>query len=220
MKKSKIVLSIALIAILIMTMGITVFAAAPDVSVSKSTAENGETVSFTITTTDAGLEASITPSTNLEFVEISGGFYSTEGKAIILNTAGDFGGGNSVTYTYKINGAVDETYSLTVSNIVVSDNSGNESPVEEDITVSGKIIAAPVTTPEPAEPTPEPTVKPSENPTPTSAPSASNDTNNDELDDVPKTGDATMANGMVLMVVMLAAASVAIVAGKKMVSHK
>ena len=135
----------------------------------------------------------------------------------------DLGGSQSV-YTCVVTAEEGQDYSFTLTNVEVSvEGSGLQS--EADKTVSGTVEAAPAPSEDPqpstqpSEDPSEPTQQPSE---PTGEPSAqpSDSQNADELDDVPKTGDATTDLWVLAVVGIAAAATVAVVAGKKVFSHK
>ncbi len=216
-KKKKIVLSIVLAAVLVMAMSVTAFAAAPSVSASNPSPNVGDTVTFTVSCPSdvAGISADIATS-GLQYVSKS----SIMGNESMLITLG-----NSASYTYKVTAAAGETVSFSLSNVVTSDASGNE-------TNETGVYAATATVATPAQPTSEPTSQPTSQPSnePTSQPtsnpgsnpsaSASASAKAGGLDDVPKTGDTTTDIMLFAVIGLAAAATVAIVAGKKALSHK
>ena len=117
-KKKKIVLSIVLAAVLVMAMSVTAFAAAPSVSVSNPSPSVGDTVTFTVSCPSgvAGISADIATS-GLQYVSKS----SNMGNENMLITLG-----NSASYTYKVTAAAGETVSFSLSGVVTSDATGNE----------------------------------------------------------------------------------------------
>lgn len=220
MKKMKVVLAVAVAAVMVMAMSLTALAAPADVTISNEHAKTGDTVTVTVSTTDRGLNADVQVS-GLEITGVSGGMSTEEN----VNLIADLGGSQSV-YTCVVTAEEGQDYSFTLTNVEVSvEGSGLQS--EADKTVTGTVEAAvdpqpstqPSEDPQPSEPTGEPTQQPSE---PTGEPSAqpSDSQNADELDDVPKTGDATTDLWVLAVVGIAAAATVAVVAGKKVFSHK
>ncbi len=219
MKKMKVVLAVAVAAVMVMAMSLTALAAPADVTISNEHAKTGDTVTVTVSTTDRGLNADVQVS-GLEITGVSGGMSTEEN----VNLIADLGGSQSV-YTCVVTAEEGQDYSFTLTNVEVSvEGSGLQS--EADKTVSGTVEAAPAPSGDPSEPTQQPSEDPSE-PTqqpsePTGEPSAqpSDSQNADELDDVPKTGDATTDLWVLAVVGIAAAATVAVVAGKKVFSHK
>ena len=214
MKKMKVVLAVAVAAVMVMAMSLTALAAPADVTISNEHAKTGDTVTVTVSTTDRGLNADVQVS-GLEITGVSGGMSTEEN----VNLIADLGGSQSV-YTCVVTAEEGQDYSFTLTNVEVSvEGSGLQS--EADKTVSGTVEAAPAPSedPQPSTQPSEPTQQPSE---PTGEPSAqpSDSQNADELDDVPKTGDAPTDLGVLAVVGIAAAATVAVVAGKKVFSHK
>lgn len=214
MKKMKVVLAVAVAAVMVMAMSLTALAAPADVTISNEHAKTGDTVTVTVSTTDRGLNADVQVS-GLEITGVSGGMSTEEN----VNLIADLGGSQSV-YTCVVTAEEGQDYSFTLTNVEVSvEGSGLQS--EADKTVSGTVEAAvdPQPSTQPSEDPSEPTQQPSE---PTGEPSAqpSDSQNADELDDVPKTGDATTDLWVLAVVGIAAAATVAVVAGKKVFSHK
>ncbi len=219
MKKMKVVLAVAVAAVMVMAMSLTALAAPADVTISNEHAKTGDTVTVTVSTTDRVRNADVQVS-GLEITGVSGGMSTEEN----VNLIADLGGSQSV-YTCVVTAEEGQDYSFTLTNVEVSvEGSGLQS--EADKTVSGTVEAAPAPSGDPSEPTQQPSEDPSE-PTqqpsePTGEPSAqpSDSQNADELDDVPKTGDATTDLWVLAVVGIAAAATVAVVAGKKVFSHK
>lgn len=214
MKKMKVVLAVAVAAVMVMAMSLTALAAPADVTISNEHAKTGDTVTVTVSTTDRGLNADVQVS-GLEITGVSGGMSTEEN----VNLIADLGGSQSV-YTCVVTAEEGQDYSFTLTNVEVSvEGSGLQS--EADKTVSGTVEAAvdPQPSTQPSEDPSEPTQQPSE---PTGEPSAqpSDSQNADELDDVPKTGDATTDLWVLAVVGIAAATTVAVVAGKKVFSHK
>ena len=214
MKKRKVVRAVAVAEVLVMAMSLTALAAPADVTISNEHAKTGDTVTVTVSTTDRGLNADVQVS-GLEITGVSGGMSTEEN----VNLIADLGGSQSV-YTCVVTAEEGQDYSFTLTNVEVSvEGSGLQS--EADKTVSGTVEAAvdPQPSTQPSEDPSEPTQQPSE---PTGEPSAqpSDSQNADELDDVPKTGDATTDLWVLAVVGIAAAATVAVVAGKKVFSHK
>ena len=218
MKKMKVVLAVAVAAVMVMAMSLTALAAPADVTISNEHAKTGDTVTVTVSTTDRGLNADVQVS-GLEITGVSGGMITEEN----VNLIADLGGSQSV-YTCVVTAEEGQDYSFTLTNVEVSvEGSGLQS--EADKMVSGTVEAAPAPSEDPqpstqpSEDPSEPTQQPSE---PTGEPSAqpSDSQNADELDDVPKTGDATTDLWVLAVVGIAAAATVAVVAGKKVFSHK
>lgn len=216
MNKKKII-SIVVAAVLVMAMSATALAAAPVISVDNPTPQVGDKITFTIRTSDVAVTADVQASDNLQYEDAIGATAANENSFASVNSA-------TVTYTYTVTGEAGEAYSFALTNVVCSDG---ESDVEETVApVTGTVEAAPVPSGDPSEPTQQPSEDPSE-PTqqpsePTGEPSAqpSDSQNADELDDVPKTGDATTDLWVLAVVGIAAAATVAVVAGKKVFSHK
>ena len=211
-KKKKIVLSIVLAAVLVMAMSVTAFAAAPSVSVSNPSPNVGDTVTFTVSCPSdvAGIQGDIATS-GLQYVSRTTTPAGMGGENTLVTL------GNSASYTYKVTAAAGETVSFSLSGVVTSDASGNE-------TNETGTYAASATVATPAQPTSEPTSQPTSQPTsnPGSNPSASVSASAKAggLDDVPKTGDTTTDIMLFAVIGLAAAATVAIVAGKKALSHK
>lgn len=211
-KKKKIVLSIVLAAVLVMAMSVTAFAAAPSVSVSNPSPNVGDTVTFTVSCPSdvAGIQGDIATS-GLQYVSRTTTPAGMGGENTLVTL------GNSASYTYKVTAAAGETVSFSLSGVVTSDASGNE-------TNETGTYAASATVATPAQPTSEPTSQPTSQPTsnPGSNPSASASASAKAggLDDVPKTGDTTTDIMLFAVIGLAAAATVAIVAGKKALSHK
>ncbi|WP_353422805.1 hypothetical protein [Christensenella massiliensis] len=216
-KKKKVIISIVMAAILVMAMSVTALAAEPVISVDNPKPQVGDQITFTIKTSDVSVVAEVQASDNLHFEGSTGAMAANENKFASVNSA-------TVTYTYTVTGEAGEAYSFALANVVCSDGS---SDVEETVApVTGTVEAAPAPSGDPSEPTQQPSEDPSE-PTqqpsePTGEPSAqpSDSQNADELDDVPKTGDATTDLWVLAAVGIAAAAAVAVVAGKKVFSHK
>lgn len=204
-KKKKIVLSIVLAAVLVMAMSVTAFAAAPSVSVSNPSPNVGDTVTFTVSCPSdvAGISADIATS-GLQYVSKS----SNMGNESMLITLG-----NSASYTYKVTAAAGETVSFALSNVITADVDGNETPETGTFSATATVAA-------PAEPTSQPTGQPTSDPTEEPSASASASAKAGGLDDVPKTGDTTTDIMLFAVIGLAAAATVAIVAGKKALSHK
>ena len=222
--KKKTILSIALAAILVLAFATTGMAADVPVKVTidNSNPNPGDTVNITVSCTGndiGGFEGKVTTS-GLKYISDDGQFSNeTQLRAM---------GSGSVTYTYTVEGQPGDAIKFSLSDVKVGDAAGSSwhNPVG-DFAVSGTVEAAvnpqPSTQPsedlQPSEDPSEPTQQPSE---PTGEPSAqpSDSQNADELDDVPKTGDATTDLWVLAVVGIAAAATGAVVAGKKVFSHK
>ena len=209
-KKKKIVLSIVLAAVLVMAMSVTAFAAAPSVSVSNPSPSVGDTVTFTVSCPSdvAGIQGDIATS-GLQYVSRTTTPAGMGGENTLVTL------GNSASYTYKVTAAAGETVSFSLSNVISADIDGNETPEAETFSATATVAA-------PAEPTSQPTNEPTSDPTaePSASASASASAKTGGLDDVPKTGDTTTDIMLFAVIGLAAAATVAIVAGKKALSHK
>lgn len=207
-KKKKIVLSIVLAAVLVMAMSVTAFAAAPSVSVSNPSPNVGDTVTFTVSCPSdvAGISADIATS-GLQYVSRTTTPAGMGGENTLVTL------GNSASYTYKVTAAAGETVSFALSNVITADVDGNETPETGTFSATATVAA-------PAEPTSQPTGQPTSDPTEEPSASASASAKTDNLDDVPKTGDTTTDIMLFAVIGLAAAATVAIVAGKKALSHK
>ena len=223
-KKMRILLSTVVAAVLVLAMSVTAFAAAPTTSITQD-AKSGDEVSVTISLggEDLGLSAKITPSANLTFQGIEGNTYARE-DTVILGP-----GFESATYVYTVSGEAGDAYNVTLSSVETSGSDGQ--PVsQQDVVLSSEIAGAVEPEPTPSEqpseqPSEEPSEQPSEEPTPSDeqpAPSAqpSDSTSQDELDDVPKTGDATTDAWVWIAVAIVAGATIAVIAGKKVADRK
>lgn len=215
MKKSKIILSVVVAAVLVMAMAVTAFAVAPGVSISNKSPKAGDTVTFTVTCPDEGMQADVTVSNNLTFVSNTG-MFSKQNKVIIV------GKNDTVTYTYKVkaDAAANSKIEFSLSNVVLNDGGPNDIP-GDPASVSGT-VTAPVAPPtqEPTQPTnppatqepTQPTQNPTTNPTSTSSASATSSSN---LDKVPKTGDTTTDLFVLAVIAIAAAGTIGVVACKK-----
>ena len=215
-KKMRILLSTVVAAVLVLAMSVTAFAAAPTTSITQD-AKSGDEVRVTISLggEDLGLSAKITPSANLTFQGIEGNTYARE-DTVILGP-----GFESATYVYTVSGEAGDAYNVTLSSVETSGSDGQ--PVsQQDVVLSSEIAGAVEPEPTPSE---QPSEQPSEEPTPSDeqpAPSAqpSDSTSQDELDDVPKTGDATTDAWVWIAVAIVAGATIAVIAGKKVADRK
>ena len=207
-KKKKIVLSIVLAAVLVMAMSVTAFAAAPSVSASNPSPNVGDTVTFTVSCPSdvAGIQGDIATS-GLQYVSRTTTPAGMGGENTLVTL------GNSASYTYKVTAAAGETVSFALSNVITADVDGNETPETGTFSATATVAA-------PAEPTSQPTGQPTSDPTEEPSASASASAKTDNLDDVPKTGDTTTDIMLFAVIGLAAAATVAIVAGKKALSHK
>ncbi|KKI50852.1 hypothetical protein [Christensenella hongkongensis] len=207
-KKKKIVLSIVLAAVLVMAMSVTAFAAAPSVSVSNPSPNVGDTVTFTVSCPSdvAGIQGDIATS-GLQYVSRTTTPAGMGGENTLVTL------GNSASYTYKVTAAAGETVSFALSNVITADVDGNETPETGTFSATATVAA-------PAEPTSQPTGQPTSDPTEEPSASASASAKAGGLDDVPKTGDTTTDIMLFAVIGLAAAATVAIVAGKKALSHK
>ena len=236
-KKMRILLSAIVAVALVLAMSVTALAAAPSWSVT----QEGNEVRVTVKVTDGGLQADVNPSANLTFKDVEGGFGARENKLLIVSSMT----GDSVTYIYEVSGEAGDAFSVAFTNVRSSDDAGLTSTPEADFTAKGEIAGAvepePTPSEEPSEPSEqpseqpseepseqpseEPSEQPSEEPAPSDeqpAPSAqpSDSTSQDELDDVPKTGDATTDAWVWIAVAIVAGATIAVIAGKKVAARK
>ena len=243
-KKMRILLSTVVAAVLVLAMSVTAFAAAPTTSITQD-AKSGDEVRVTISLggEDLGLSAKITPSANLTFQGIEGNTYARE-DTVILGP-----GFESATYVYTVSGEAGDAYNVTLSSVETSGSDG-QPVSQQDVVLSSEIAGAVEPEPTPSEqpseqpseepseqpseqpseepseqPSEEPSEQPSEEPTPSDeqpAPSAqpSDSTSQDELDDVPKTGDATTDAWVWIAVAIVAGATIAVIAGKKVADRK
>ena len=219
-KKKKIVLSIVLAAVLVMAMSVTAFAAAPSVSVSNPSPNVGDTVTFTVSCPSdvAGIQGDIATS-GLQYVSRTTTPAGMGGENTLVTL------GNSASYTYKVTAAAGETVSFSLSGVVTSDASGNETNETGTYAASATVATPAQPTSEPtsqptSQPSNEPTSQPTSNPGSNPSASASASAKAGGLDDVPKTGDTTTDIMLFAVIGLAAAATVAIVAGKKALSHK
>lgn len=233
-KKMRILLSAIVAVALVLAMSVTAFAAAPSWSVT----QEGNEVRVTVKVTDGGLQADVNPSANLTYKGVEGGFGATANKLLIVSSMT----GDSVTYIYEVSGEAGDAFSVAFTNVRSSDDTGATSTPEADFTAKGEIAGAVEPEPTPSEqpseqpseepseqpseqPSEEPSEQPSEEPAPSDeqpAPSAqpSDSTSQDELDDVPKTGDATTDAWVWIAVAIVAGATIAVIAGKKVAARK
>ncbi|MDY3004214.1 MAG: PT domain-containing protein, partial [Christensenella hongkongensis] len=121
--------------------------------------------------------------------------------------------------------AAGETVSFSLSGVVTSDASGNETNETGAYAATATVAAPAQPTSEPtsqptSQPSNEPTSQPTSNPGSNPSASASASAKAGGLDDVPKTGDTTTDIMLFAVIGLAAAATVAIVAGKKALSHK
>ena len=206
MNKKKILLSVVIAVILVMAISVTAFAAdVPTVNSSSNAPKSGDKITFTITVPGEGMQANVSASDNLKYEESKGAISSNESAFAALNVG--VIGGSSVTYTYVVTGEAGEEYSFTLSSIVLADGSKGA-----DITVSGKIAETSV----PSDPTdPDQPVDPDQ-PADPDTPAQGGDTQDKgELDDVPKTGDASQDMWIYAVMALAAAGVIGAVAFKK-----
>lgn len=207
MKKMKVVLAVAVAAVMVMAMSLTALAAPAGIAISNEHAKTGDTITVTVSTSDKGMSADVEVQ-GLDITGVTGGM-STESDVVLYQ------GNTTATYTCVVTAEEGQDYSFTLTNVEVSLNEGGLQS-EDNAAVSGTVEAAvdpqpstqPSEDPQPSEPTGEPSAQPSDS------------QNADELDDVPKTGDATTDLWVLAVVGIAAAATVAVVAGKKVFSHK
>ena len=231
-KKMRILLSAIVAVALVLAMSVTALAAAPSYSVT----QEGNEVRVTVRTTDGGLQANVNPSANLTFKDVEGGLpgASTDKMMFIVSAMG----GDSVTYIYEVSGEAGDAFSVAFTNVISSNVDGTTSTPEADFTAKGEIAGAVEPGPTPSEqpseqpsekPSEQPSEKPSEQPSEEPAPSdeqpapsaqPSDSTSQDELDDVPKTGDATTDAWVWIAVAIVAGATIAVIAGKKVAARK
>ena len=224
MKKSKILISMVVAVVLVLSLAATAFAATATVVASSSEVKAGDTISFTVSSTDAGLSADVTVSDNLEFVSVDNEMLSFENNLNILGIMGD----SDVVYTYKVaaDAAAGETISFQLTNVVSANAAGQET-AEADAGATATVVAdEPVDPDEPTDPSdPTDPVGPTDpsDPTDPSEPEDPADPSNpsdeqpsdDQLDDVPKTGDATTDMWTGAIIALAVAGVIGIVAGKK-----
>lgn len=222
MKKSKILISMVVAVVLVLSLAATAFAATATITASSSEVKAGDTISFTVSSTDAGLSADVTVSDNLEFVSVDNEMLSFENNLNILGIMGD----SDVVYTYKVaaDAAAGETISFQLTNVVSANAAGVETD-EADASATATVVAdEPVVDPDdPTDPSdPVGPTDPSD-PTDPSEPEDPADPSNpsdeqpsdDQLDDVPKTGDATTDVWTGAIIALAVAGVIGIVAGKK-----
>ena len=227
MKKSKILISMVVAVVLVLSLAATAFAATATVVASSSEVKAGDTISFTVSSTDAGLSADVTVSDNLEFVSVDNEMLSFENNLNILGIMGD----SDVVYTYKVaaDAAAGETISFQLTNVVSANAAGVETD-EADASATATVVAdEPVDPDDPTDPSdptdPTDPVGPTDpsDPTDPSEPEDPADPSNpsdeqpsdDQLDDVPKTGDATTDMWTGAIIALAVAGVIGIVAGKK-----
>ena len=222
MKKSKILISMVVAVVLVLSLAATAFAATATVVASSSEVKAGDTISFTVSSTDAGLSADVAVSDNLEFVSVDNEMLSFENNLNILGIMGD----SDVVYTYRVaaDAVAGETISFQLTNVVSANAAGQET-AEADAGATATVVAdEPVVDPDdPTDPSdPVGPTDPSD-PTDPSEPEDPADPSNpsdeqpsdDQLDDVPKTGDATTDMWTGAIIALAVAGVIGIVAGKK-----
>lgn len=222
MKKSKILISMVVAVVLVLSLAATAFAATATVVASSSEVKAGDTISFTVSSTDAGLSADVAVSDNLEFVSVDNEMLSFENNLNILGIMGD----SDVVYTYRVaaDAVAGETISFQLTNVVSANAAGQET-AEADASATATVVAdEPVVDPDdPTDPSdPVGPTDPSD-PTDPSEPEDPADPSNpsdeqpsdDQLDDVPKTGDATTDMWTGAIIALAVAGVIGIVAGKK-----
>ena len=224
MKKSKILISMVVAVVLVLSLAATAFAATATVVASSSEVKAGDTISFTVSSTDAGLSADVAVSDNLEFVSVDNEMLSFENNLNILGIMGD----SDVVYTYRVaaDAVAGETISFQLTNVVSANAAGQET-AEADAGATATVVAdEPVDPDEPTDPSdPTDPVGPTDpsDPTDPSEPEDPADPSNpsdeqpsdDQLDDVPKTGDATTDMWTGAIIALAVAGVIVIVAGKK-----
>lgn len=224
MKKSKILISMVVAVVLVLSLAATAFAATATVVASSSEVKAGDTISFTVSSTDAGLSADVAVSDNLEFVSVDNEMLSFENNLNILGIMGD----SDVVYTYRVaaDAVAGETISFQLTNVVSANAAGQET-AEADAGATATVVAdEPVDPDEPTDPSdPTDPVGPTDpsDPTDPSEPEDPADPSNpsdeqpsdDQLDDVPKTGDATTDMWTGAIIALAVAGVIGIVAGKK-----
>lgn len=208
--------------VLVLSLAATAFAATATVVASSSEVKAGDTISFTVSSTDAGLSADVAVSDNLEFVSVDNEMLSFENNLNILGIMGD----SDVVYTYRVaaDAVAGETISFQLTNVVSANAAGQET-AEADASATATVVAdEPVVDPDdPTDPSdPVGPTDPSD-PTDPSEPEDPADPSNpsdeqpsdDQLDDVPKTGDATTDMWTGAIIALAVAGVIGIVAGKK-----
>ena len=224
MKKSKILISMVVAVVLVLSLAATAVAATATVVASSSEVKAGDTISFTVSSTDAGLSADVAVSDNLEFVSVDNEMLSFENNLNILGIMGD----SDVVYTYRVaaDAVAGETISFQLTNVVSANAAGQET-AEADAGATATVVAdEPVDPDEPTDPSdPTDPVGPTDpsDPTDPSEPEDPADPSNpsdeqpsdDQLDDVPKTGDATTDMWTGAIIALAVAGVIGIVAGKK-----
>ena len=226
----KILLSAAVAVMLVAALAVTAFA----VGVSgPSSVDTGDTITITVSGSGEGTSGKISTS-GLDITSVSGGM-STASDLLLLSEYG----GMTATYTCTVTAGAGETASFSVSDVTVSDGT-SDSPGEGG-SWSATVAGASEPSDEPSsEPSDEPSQNPSSEPSGDASASASASGSaapggqtthkpgtsgsvkpgtSGKTDNMPKTGDATM-DLWTLAVIAAACATVAVVAGKKVFSHK
>ena len=216
--RKKALISAAVAVMLVAAFAAVAFAAGVSVS-GPSSISTGETIQITVTGAGEGASGSVSTS-GLDVVSVSGAPLSDTSNFVVADALG----GLSATYNCTVTAGAGETASFTVSGVTISNGTQDE-PGDGgswSATVAGG-----------TEPTQEPSTQPtgdaSAQPSGSAGASASAGSSSSvkpgtsakpgTTDNMPKTGDATM-DLWTLAIIAAACAAVAVVAGKKVFSHK